>query len=315
MGQPAATTPGGALCQSGSSRAFGCAEYPSPSVSTARSLASDSNGPSPYDPKDTPVLEWNIALELEPLRLVLRRAFAAAAGLGVRGVELCARGELAPGEISRTGLRHLRKLLEDHSLRVVAVRCPVSGGFAVLDQLDRRIAAVKSAMDLAGGLGAAALVASIGPIPPEGDAAARSVLLDALDDLGRHGHRAGAMLAADASGQSGSETASLLSAIPDGLLGIDLDPGRLLVHGHAPQEAVEALGRSILTVHVTDARRRSSAGLPELTPTGGGDADYPALAASLDQRDYRGPFIVRPGATHDPVGEAAAAIRYLRGLL
>jgi len=261
-----------------------------------------------------PVSQWNIALELEPLRLALRRAFAAAAGLGVRWVELCARGELAPGEITRTGLRHLRKLLEDHSLRVVAVRCPVARGLAAPEQLDRRIEAVKSAMDLAGGLGAAALVASLGPIPPEDDAAARRVLLDVLDDLGRHGHRTGATLAADANAHSGAEIAALLAALPEGLLGIDLDPGRLLVHGHAPLEAVEALGRSILTVHVTDARRRSTAGVPELTPTGGGDADYPALAAALDQRNYRGPFIVRPGATHDPLEEAAAAIRYLRGL-
>jgi L-ribulose-5-phosphate 3-epimerase len=263
-----------------------------------------------------PVPHWKIALDLEALRVPFRRALATAADLGVRAVELCARGELTPGALSRTGLRHMRKLLDDHSLRVVAVRCLLPRGFSQPDdpELESRVAAVESAMNFAGGLGAETLLAPIGPVPTQTDSQPGQLLREVLDRLGRHGHRTGALLTVETGSNSGPEMAALLSTIGEGLVGVDFDPGRLLMRGHSVPEAVETLGRWVLAVHVTDARRRLQSGQPELTPAGGGEADFPALLASLDERGYRGAFIVRPIATHDPLAEAAAAIRYLSGL-
>jgi len=67
----------------------------------------------------------------------LKRALHTAARLGAEGVEIDARTELVPAEMSRTGVREFRKLLSDLSLHVSAVAFPTRRGYDVVDDLER----------------------------------------------------------------------------------------------------------------------------------------------------------------------------------
>ncbi|MFH1920701.1 MAG: sugar phosphate isomerase/epimerase family protein [Planctomycetota bacterium] len=253
-----------------------------------------------------------IGLEIAGLRLPFKKALHAAAELGASAVEIDARGEINPRELSRTGLRQLRKMLEDFRLRVSAVSFRTRRGYDTPADLEPRIAATKDALEFAHALGAAVVVNHVGRVPSDRDSEAWRLLVEVLDDLGRHGDHVGARLAAETGAESGEDLARLLAELPDGAIGVDLNPANLVIGGFSVLEAVAALGPSILHVHATDAVCQRGRSRGNQVALGQGTADFPELLAALEQHGYQGYFTVTPHAD-DPTNEIARAIRYLHG--
>ncbi len=246
------------------------------------------------------MLQLKIGVALATLRLPLSRALALAAEFKADAVEIDALRGLRPEELSQTALRELRKMLDDHRLRVCAVSFFTRHGYGDIEQLDLRVVRTKEVMQMAQRLGASVVVNHLGPIPAEREGSQWNLLLEVLADLGRHGHRVGAMLAAQTGASSGQDLARLISALPDGSLGVDLDPGQLIANGHSPLEAVELLGPHIMDMHATDAVRDAARGQSFEVPLGRGSADYPALfgafgRARLPRLFHSSP---RPGRKH-----------------
>jgi hypothetical protein len=67
------------------------------------------------------VLQIKVGIRLASLRLPFRQALVMAKQLGAEAVEIDARSELRPEELTHTGVRQVRKLLDDVALRVSAV--------------------------------------------------------------------------------------------------------------------------------------------------------------------------------------------------
>jgi sugar phosphate isomerase/epimerase len=135
-----------------------------------------------------------------------------------------------------------------------------------------------------------------------------------LHDLGRFGQHAGALLAAETGAEPPDALARLLGALPVGSLGVDLNPGNLLVHGHTPQDSVEKLGSHILHVHATDGVGDRARGRGERVALGRGMADWPALLGALEQQDYRGDFTIERSDADAAADELESAVKYLRSL-
>jgi sugar phosphate isomerase/epimerase len=228
-------------------------------------------------------------------------------------VEIDARGEVSPAALSRTGVRQVRKMLEDHNLRVAAVSFRTRRGYAVEEDLEPRVAAAKAAMELAQSLGARVVVSPIGRVPSP-DSGAWKLLIEVLGDLGRHGMRSGAALAAETGSESGEELARLLAALPEGSMGADLNPGRLVLNGFSTLDAVGALKRWILHVHLSDATCSAVPGLARPAGIGRGSVDFPSLLGALDEAGYQGYFTIQAQAGGDPLAEVSAALEYLRRL-
>ena len=261
------------------------------------------------------MLTLKVAIQTASLRLPLKQALFSAAELGADAVELDARQEFRPGELSQTGLRQFRKMLEDFHLRVAALGFRTRRGYDAPDDLDRRVAATKQVMDLAYRLGAKVVVNQIGPVPGDDQSDRWRLLVAVLSDLGRYGDRCGARLAAVTGTESGADLARLLAALPEGAIAVTLDPGGLIVAGHSPVEAVTALGPAIEHVHARDAARDFAKGRGVEVPLGRGEADFPAILGALEQHDYRGYLsIVREGA-EDPLGEISQSVQFLRNLV
>ncbi|MEM1303908.1 MAG: sugar phosphate isomerase/epimerase family protein [Planctomycetota bacterium] len=257
-----------------------------------------------------------IGIQTLSLRRPLRKALEAAGRLGADGVEIDLRTELPTADLSQTAIRQFRKLLEDHRLGVAAVAFPLRRGLADPADLDRRVAAVMAAMTAAAQLGARVLVAPIGSIPEaDEDPTARGGLIESLTAVGAHGDRVGTRLAIAAGAAGPAEVAALLADLPEGVVGADLHPARLLHHGHDLAEAINALGDAVLHVHAADAVRDLAAGGGVVdVPIGRGSVDFPELLAALDARDYRGWLTIERPAATDPEQELGDAVAYLREL-
>ena len=260
------------------------------------------------------MLQIKVGVQLASLKLPLKQGLLTAARMQADAVEIDLRSDLPAGELSRSAVRQLRKMLDDLNLRISAASFRTRRGYHVIDDLDRRIEATKQAMTLAYDLGASVVVNHVGRVPPESDALAWNTLLQALADIGRHGQRVGATLAAETGTESGEELARLIHALPPGSLGVDLNPGLLVLNNHSPREATAALADHVLHVHATDATRDVAQGRGLEVPLGRGSVDYSEILALLEERQYRGYLTIERRQSDDPVFEIAQAVKYLRSL-
>lgn len=259
------------------------------------------------------MLQLKKAIRLESLNLPLKKALHVAAQMGVEAVEINARTQLRPNELSRTGVRHFRKLLSDLNLNVSAIHFPTRRGYQVMDDLDRRVDATKSAMELAYQLGANIVCNHIGAIPEEESDAWRT-MVQALTDLGNHSHKSGAWLAAKTGSEEGIKLKSMLSSLPLGAIGVDFDPGSLVIGGYSVDESLKALGDRVLSFRARDAVRDLAAGRGVEVQLGRGSIDLPHLLSILEEHQYRGYVTLERQTGGDPLVECAESLEYLQNI-
>src|SRR5262245_61479457 len=137
------------------------------------------------------MMEIKIGIQLASLRLPFRQALQAAARLGAQAVEIDARGEIKPQDLSRTAVRQIRKLLEDLNLTVCAVGFRTRRGYGVRDGLEGRLEATRQAFKFAYDLGCNIVVNQVGRVPEKSEGADWDLLIDSLSDLGRSGQHIG----------------------------------------------------------------------------------------------------------------------------
>ncbi len=261
------------------------------------------------------MLSMKVGVQLASLGLPLQAALPRIAQMGATAVEIDARGELKPREISRTGLRQIRKWLDDYGLRVSAVSFRTRRGYDVLQDLQPRIDATKDALRFAHDLGCSVVVNQVGPITkPDPASSAWNTLIDSLSELGRCSQQVGAWLAMETGSESGSEMAQLLQALPQGSAMVDLNPGNLIINGFSPLEAAQTLGPQIVHVHARDAVRDLAQGRGLEVPLGRGAADFPALLGALEEHSYRGYFTVARQDSRHAADEIALAVQFLKNI-
>lgn len=235
-----------------------------------------------------------------------------AAQMGVSAIELDARSEIHPSQLSDTGLRQLRKILDDLNLKVSSLRFQTRRGYDHVQDLDRRVEATKAAMQLAYRLQAPVVVNSIGMVPEDETDPRWAGLQQVMDDLGRYGTRVGAFFAAETGSESGETLAKLLGSAEDAFVAVALNPGQLIVNRHSVREAIGALKERIQLVCAVDGVLDLAAGRGISVPLGQGTADFPELIGQLEDVQYRGRYLVgRPGSNLEEVRQG---IQYLRNL-
>ena len=256
--------------------------------------------------------EINLAVRLSALKMPFRRAIHAAAKLGASSIEIDARQEIHPAQISETGLRQLRKLLEDLNLRVSSLRFQTRRGSDQVEDLDRRVDAPKETMKLAYRLGTSVVVNAIGHVPHEQSDPRWVTLQQVMNDLGRYGAKVGAFLCAETGSEDGKTLSELLNSQEDAFVGVAFNPGQLVINRFSAAEAMDELKDRIQIVYAVDGVLDLAAGRGVATPLGLGSVDFPALLGKLEDQHYRGRFVVgRPDSNQE---EIAQAIQYLREL-
>jgi sugar phosphate isomerase/epimerase len=241
-----------------------------------------------------------IAVQTRCFAQPLRQALHTAARIGAAGVQIDARAELPPSEVSDTAARQLRKMLDDLNLRFGSVTFASRRGYANPQDLERRLAASVDAMRMASRLGARVLVLAIGALPPADDPN-RGTLIEALAALSSHGSRLGVTLAAQCSDAPPTEMAELLSELPDGPLGVDLSPADVIRSGLKPHDFLTTLGAHVAHVYANDAVRGLGGAAAIDVELGRGSAEVAELLGRLEEFDYRGWVTVERRNSHQPI--------------
>jgi sugar phosphate isomerase/epimerase len=255
-----------------------------------------------------------IALATRCLNLPLKESLCTAASLAARGVQLDAREEIRPGELTDTGRRQLQHLLGELGLSIASLAFPTRRSFYDEEQLDARVSAVKQTMEHAWQLQARVVTARIGKIPSDKESKPYRLLFEVLSDLARHGNQVGATLAITPSHDSPQALSELIASVKSGPLGIDFDPAVFVMSGHNPAEALRTLHSLALHVTARDAIRDIDAGGLE-TALGRGEVEWVELLPLLDEINYTGWVTVNRTHGDDRAGDAARAIQYLKSVL
>ena len=165
----------------------------------------------------TNLIGFKIAAQTRCFAQSLKKALHTAASLECDGVQIDARNELLPTELSETGVRQFRKMLDDLNLRVGSIAFPTRRGYANPTDLQRRIEATRAAMQLASKLGARILIGKLGEVPAAEDASAVAALTDAVQTLATLGDRLGIRLVMQ-SPTPANELLTFIQSLPEGSL-------------------------------------------------------------------------------------------------
>ncbi len=244
----------------------------------------------------------------------IRKALHTAAQVGGDGVQIDARQELRPAELSDTGLRQLRKVLDDLNLRVGSVAFPTRRGYGNPQDLERRLDATRAAMQLASRLNARVLICNLGPLPDAEDSAGMSTLTEALASLATYGNRLGVRLAAQAASTPAEELVRFIDSIPEGTLFLDLHPGQLIAQGESPAEFLEVVGPHVAHVHAVDSVCDLAGGRGVEVELGRGSVDFPQLLGLLEEFEYRDWITLERCSSQQTVLDMANGVKYLRSL-
>ena len=260
------------------------------------------------------MLQLKKAIRLECLRQPFKKALVTAASLGADGVEVNGHTEVRPAEMSRTAIRHLRKMLADLNLKISAVNFPTRQGFDVTDNLDQRIDATKSAMSMSYELGCNIVVNRVGRVPEDSADPRWITMVQALTDLGMHAQKSGAWLAARTGTENGETLARLIDSLPKFAIGIDFDPGDFLINGFSATDAMKAIGSSVMNFRARDAVTDLSIGRAVEVQLGRGSVDWASLLGTLEENNYNGFLTVERQGVDNPVLECGQALEYLTNL-
>ena len=260
------------------------------------------------------MLKLKKSIRLESLQLPFKKALLTASNLGAEGVEINGRTEIRSSEMSRTAIRHLKKLLADSNLQVSAIHFPTRRGFGISDDLDRRIEATKSAMTLAYELECNLVVNQIGRIPEDPEHPEWDVLVQALSDIGNYSQKSGAWLAARTGSEPGSTMKNLIDALPIHSLVVDFDPGDFLINGFSATEAMQTLGTHVRSFRARDAVQDLSLGRSVEVGLGQGSVDWPMLLGTLEEHNYSGFLTIEKDAGENSIEAVGQAMDYLTQL-
>ena len=256
-----------------------------------------------------------LAIRISALGLPLRQGLAQAAALGVAAIQIDAGVDVRLSELSATGLRQLKKLVNDFGLRIAAIRFQTRHGFDCVEGLSRRIDATKSVMTIAYQLGAPLVINQIGNVPAEATDPGFQSLTEVISDLGRHGTRVGTLLAAETGSEPGESLARLLQTDQNAFVAAALNPGKLIINRFDVEAATRALADRIRIVIASDGVVDLAAGRGIEVQLGQGTADYPAILARLENQRFDGCFVLGDErAGPDGRQRVAEAVEYFGNL-
>ena len=262
------------------------------------------------------MLQLKRGLRLDCLGQPVKQALETAAQIGAEGVEINGRTAIRAKDMTRTAVRHFRKILADLRLNVCAIHFPLNNSFGDEVNLEQRIEATKEAMTMAYDLGCHVVVSDIGSVPADETHPQWAPMFAALTEIGNHGQRTGAWLAAKTTPNTGDGTllANLIEELPVQTLFVDFDPASFLIGNHNPAAAMKLLAPQVRHFRARDAVKDKAVFNATEVQLGRGSVDWSELLGMLEHQNYEGFITVDQGTGANPVLDCELSLEYLKNL-
>ena len=258
------------------------------------------------------MLQLKTGIRLESLKQPFKKAIATCAQIGADAIEINARSEVRLEELSRTAVRHLKKMLGDLNLRVCSLRYPTRRSFFDEEDLDRRLDATKRAMIAAYELGANVVVGNAIQIPDgEVDSHQYQLFVAALSDLAKHGQRVGTCYALQTGAMDAESSRKLMDELPVGI-GFDFDPAGFVLNSQDAESFLRSNAEFVLQMRARDAVRDLALGNAVEVMLGRGSIDFPQMFGILEEKAFRGYVVLEQNIGDDPMTNLANGVQYLK---
>ncbi len=254
--------------------------------------------------------DLKVGVFADGFRLGSKEGILKAAEVGAAGVQIrTTKAEFAPEELSARGRKELVRLVESCGLVISATCADYGGGFVDVERNRELVPLVVANIELARDLGVGIITTHIGVVPEDDTDPVWSVLLSALEEVGRHAENCGVVLATETGPESGIVLARLLGKLQTGGIRVNFDPANLVSKEFDYLQAVDDLAPYIVHTHAKDSVRGGAE-----VPLGSGDVDFPRYVARLQRIGYNGFYTVERECGEDPETDIREAVAFLRSL-
>ena len=254
-----------------------------------------------------------VGVMIESFRLGVKKGIRKAAELGADGFQIyVTQGEMAPWNLTETGRRDFKHLVEQQGL-VVSALCGDfgGGGFARKEGLEERIDKTKQVLDLSRDLGIPIVTTHIGVVPEDENNPVRRQMVEAMNETGAYAGKVGSVLASETGPESGAALAEFLRSLSSDAVCVNLDPANLVMNGFDEVQGVRDLAPYIVHTHAKDGVRTAEGKRQEM-PLGKGNVRWEEYLGAMEEVGYDGFFTIEREAGDDPVKDITEAITFLR---
>jgi L-ribulose-5-phosphate 3-epimerase len=238
---------------------------------------------------------------LESLRLRIKDGIATAANLGFKGVQIDAtQRDIAPENLSQTGRRELRRIVDLNRLELCALGGELGTGFINENEFDFLINRIKAIINLALDLQTNIITVQIGSIPKETGSAHWHAVNTVLSEIGRHAENYGCRLAAKISFDSYSTLKDFLKSLHTEGIKLIYDPASLMIHNLDPINGIHELYKYIVHTNLWDTRQTEEGRHIEV-PIGEGIIPVEEFVSTLESTGYHGFYVINSKTIQQPV--------------
>ena len=240
-----------------------------------------------------------------------------AASLGYDAVELDATvGDVDLANLSRTGARHLRRLVDGLGLELAVLGGRLGGaGLGDSARVERCIEKTAQILELAATLRVPVVTTHLGLVPGDPKDLQRESIVQAVRHLGERADATGTLLAVQTAENSPTVLRALLDEIDCPMVRVCYDPGWQLAHGRDPIAGIGELSDAIVSSYLRDVTAGTADAAGREVRMGSGQVDFLKVLAALEQGQTPASRIVRCTAAANPKDDLALAKEHLDSLL
>ncbi|MBC8552663.1 MAG: sugar phosphate isomerase/epimerase [Candidatus Brocadiales bacterium] len=247
------------------------------------------------------MIKQKTGIVLESLRLRIKDGIKAASTLGFKGIQIDAtQREIAPENLSQTGRRELKRIIDLNKLCICALGGELGVGFINHNEFDFIIKRTKEIINLALDLQTSIVTVQIGSIPTDNGSTHWHAVNTALSEVGQHAENYGCRLAVKASYDNYPTLKDFLKSLYTEGVKLIYDPASLMTTNLDPIKGVYELHEYIIHTNLWDTRQTEEGRQIEV-PIGEGIIPVEEFASALDSTGYHGFYVINSKTMQDPI--------------
>jgi sugar phosphate isomerase/epimerase len=252
---------------------------------------------------------YTLGGNIDDFQVPAKEGFQRAAELGLSGVEFgAAVGDLSPENLSRSGRKHVTRLVEGLGLRLTSLVADMPGlrltdPKSIQERIDRTCRIVEMSLEL----GIRTVSAAAGSLTHPETGEPSELALDALSRIGEFADSRGVVYAVRCTHDGPERIGRVLSELGCPALGLCLDPAALVMGGLNPAALAESLHERIRLVHARDATAGGANRPGHETRFGEGEVDWVGILDVLGEAGYRGAYVLRRTDSQSPLSDLETA--------